>query len=233
MRPARRRRTAEAVALSVAVHAVLIAAVAVWAPRLRLPPPERGPPEAVIPVLIMPRTPPAAANPTSSPSPIRLHQRQLRPDRDETPVKPLVVPQVEAPAPPAPTPAPKLVAPAPPAPVAANGQRALRGLLGCANANLVDLTREERQKCEDQLAAGARGAPYLGSGVEAGKARGLAGEAARNQADYNYKHGVKPSAPAQGQVPWDGYRGPPGQAEALGAKLGNDKPTGVVPRTPF
>src|SRR5438105_4225978 len=74
MRPARRRRTIEAVALSVAVHAALIAVLAVYAPRLALPPSERGPPEAVIPVLIMPRTPPAAvANPGARPSPIHLH----------------------------------------------------------------------------------------------------------------------------------------------------------------
>src|SRR5689334_14154664 len=110
LRPNRRRRQVEAAVLSTVAHVALVVALVLHAPRLRTPPPERGPPEAVIPVLILPRTPPQAAASGPRPSPIRLHQRSLRSpeEDDETPVAPLVVPVPAAPPPPPPAaPAPK------------------------------------------------------------------------------------------------------------------------------
>ena len=65
-------------AASVAVHAVLLTAVALHAPRLKVPPEEPGLPEAVIPVLILPRAPPPTAAPGARPTPIRLHRRPQR-----------------------------------------------------------------------------------------------------------------------------------------------------------
>ncbi len=221
MRPNRRRRQVEAVALSAAAHAALIVALVLHAPSLRVPPPERGPPEAVIPVLILPRTPPLTANPGARPSPIRLHQRSIRaPDEEEPPVAPLVIPTQPAAPPPPPGPGPRAVA-APPAPdpMAANAGRALRGLIGCGNPSL--LSREERQKCEDRLAAGVPPSDFLGMGIDADKAKGLAAAARRKEEDYKYKR----TAPSP-----EGFKpGIGSSAHGLAKALGNDRPEAKVP----
>lgn len=241
MRRTRRTRTGRIAAASLAAHAAVLAVVAAQAPRLRMRYEPPGTPEAVIPVLILPRTPPPAASPGSRPQPIRLHQRSQpvpRKDDEKPPVAPLVAPTVETKAPAPPTPGPRTVT-APPADesVAAGVGRALRGRLGCANANLLNLSREERQKCEDALAAGAKQADYLGTGIDADKAAGLAAAARRKESDYRYmRSGVSngavtagPSAQASEPI---GMRGSSAgaSAERMGGLVGSDKPT---LKTPF
>jgi len=229
MRPAGRSRRFGILAVSLAFHVALLAAVAVQAPRLRFPVESSGPPQAIIPILIMPRAPPPADATAPRPAAIRLHRRPQRFAPAETPVAPLVVPQVEAPrAAPAPGPRTIQLPPAEDA-VAASARKALRGKLGCSSANLLNLSPAERQACEDALAAGGRDAPFLGLGVNRDKASELGRAAARREADYNYKRNIKPAAPASGGLPWDTTRGPEGQAAALGAALGNDRPAAKVP----
>jgi len=213
MRPAGRSRSIEAGAISLVVHAVVLTALALHAPRLRTPPDElAGPPQPIIPVLILPRVPPPEAG--GPPVPIRIHQRALRTPRHELPVAPLVTPQAE----PAPAPARE---PGPTArtlqeeAVAANARQALRsGLVGCANPGL--LSREEREKCEEGLARGARDADFPGLGLERDKARDLDRAGARREADYRYKRSEesRPRAPGS-QLDWDIRRSPPGGPEHL------------------
>ena len=224
MRATRRSRNGLIVAASVAVHAALLTLLALHAPRLRIPHEVAGPPEAVIPVLIMPRTPPPAAAPGTQPKPqpIRLHRRPQRFAPEDTDVKPLVAPTVEA----------KPTAPAAPGPrtitlpsqnedaVAVNARKALRGKLGCANANLLNLSRAEREKCEEELAAGATQSDYLGTGVDADKAGGLAAAARRKEADFKFKRTTPQAAPG-GRIG--------STATDLGKSLGNDNPTLKVP----
>lgn len=241
MRPTRRNRTGRIAAASLAAHALVLAVVAVQAPRLRASHEPPGTPEAVIPVLIMPRTPPPAAEAGSRPQPIRLHQRsQPVPQKDDEkpPIAPLVAPTVESKAPAPSAPGPRVIAapPAEDAVVAAGVGRALRGRLGCANANLLNLSREERQKCEDALAAGARQADYLGTGIDADKAAGLAAAARRKESDYRYMrspggpNGSVTAGPSALASEPAGQKGAGATAERMGGLVGSDKPT---LKTPF
>ncbi|WP_293905657.1 hypothetical protein [Phenylobacterium sp.] len=224
-------------AASVAVHAALLAVLALHAPRLRVPVYASGPPEAVIPVLIMPRTPPPAAAPGAQPQPIRLHRRPQPFALEPLPVTPLVAPTLDAPRPPGPTaPGPRIVSPPTQEDaIAVNAGRALRGKLGCANASLMNLSRAEREACEDQLAAGAKQADYLGTGIDADKAGALAAAARRKDADFRYMRapggpgtvGAGPSANGNA-VGRDGTL-PGATAEGIGKVVGSDKPTLKVP----
>jgi hypothetical protein len=236
MRATRRRRNGAIVAASLAVHAAILIVVALQAPRLKIPRLASGPPEAVIPVLIMPRTPPPSAAPGAQPQPIRLHRRPQPFAPSETDVKPLVAPALEAKGPPpAATSGPKTVTgPTPEDAVAANARQALRGKLGCANASLLGLSRAEREACDDQLGAGARQADYLGTGVDADKAKGLAAAARRKEADYSYMRttptaggGAGPSA--KGNAAGRENNLPGSTAESLGRITGSDKPTAKIP----
>ena len=190
MRPARRRRTLIVVLISALAHGALIAILATYAPRLVLPRESAGPPQAVIPVLIIPSAPPPIGGPAGKPTPIRLHQRAQRFAPEEVPIPPLVTP--EAPptrAPPAP--GPTVIAPPPPDPVGVNARQALRGVVGCSNPDAVGLTREEREKCNDKFAVD-RGAGEMGLGLAPDKAGALARAAAKKEADYEYKRGNVP-----------------------------------------
>jgi hypothetical protein len=224
MAAGRSRRIAVGAA-SIAVHIALLAVVALQAPRLVVPPGASGPPEAVIPILILPRVPPpATAAPGIAPQPpqeIRLHRRKQAFADEAPPVAPLV-----APAPPAPKPAPPPIGPrvlnlpSPQDAVAANARNALRGTLGCANAKLVGLSREERQKCEDQLATGAKTADFPGLGLDAAKDSALARAVRRKEEDFHYKHS-QPQAQPGGRI---------GEtATDLARSLGNDRPSATVP----
>lgn len=223
----RRGRSFGIAAASVALHAALIAVVATYAPRLLMPDIASGPPEPIIPVLIMPRTPPVATGPSAKPTPIRLHRRPQRFTPPETEVPPLVIPQAPAVRPSGPTATRPTPLPSSRDVVADNVSKSLKGRLGCANPNL--LSRAEREACEDQLATGARDAPFTGLGLARDKAAGLAAAAARRQADYNFKRGILPPSPPQEGAGWDKNRGPPGQAEALAAALKNDRPNANLP----
>lgn len=184
----RRPRRAGIVAASLAVHAVLLALVAIQAPRLKVPPAAPGLPEAIIPVLIIPRTPPpATAPPGSKPTPIRLHRRpQPFADR-ESPVAPLIAPAQEAaPAPKAPPlagPRP-MIGPTADDSLARNARNALRSRIDC---NSPTLSRAEREACQDRFADRFRDAPLQGLGIDRDKATGWAADARRKAQTYDYK----------------------------------------------
>lgn len=226
-------------AASVVVHLALLAVVALQAPRLVVPPGASGPPEAVIPILILPRVPPPAAAAGTAPQPpqeIRLHRRKQAFANEPPPVAPLVAPVVQAPKPSAPPPiGPRvLTLPSQEDAVAANARNALRGTLGCANASLVGLSREERQKCEDQLAAGGKSADFSGLGINADKARGLAAAAAQRERDYKYRNAAPVGVPTPQGGRWDAQRSPPMGTSNLpggapGGIVGADKPTATIP----
>ena len=161
MRRAKRRRNATAMALSIAAHAVVLTALALHAPRLAIPREQGGPPEPIIPILIMPRTPPAAPGASQKPQPIRLHRRLLRHEPPPPPsVTPFVAPKEEATPPPAPArPAPAARLTVTPSPSNQFSTALRNGLVGCANPAL--LGPAERERCLERLGRGAGQAPYL------------------------------------------------------------------------
>lgn len=221
-------RTYGIVAASLAGHAILVTLLVLHAPRLQIPEPPSGPPEAVIPVLILPRTPPPAAQPGAKPTPVRLHRRPQRFSDQHLPVAPLITPLPEATAErPAAQPGPRvLTLPSSQDALAVNARNALRSRLGCDSPSL---SRAERESCLERFAAGAGDAPVLGLGMDRDKAAELARAAARREAGYNYRRDISPPAPASSGVEWDTTRSPPGQSEALGKVLGDDRPTAKVP----
>jgi hypothetical protein len=181
MRKARGRRYAAATALSLVAHAAVVYVLWLHAPKLVIPHEDAGPPEPIIPVLILPRTPPPRPGSHEPPRPIRLHRRQLHPEMGPPPeVPPLVA--VKAPPPPAAPPAgrspvqPRItVQPSPRSQLSA----VLRGSpIGCANPAL--LTREERDRCLARLGSGAAEAPYLPPGMSREKQTALDAAAARS-----------------------------------------------------
>lgn len=161
MERAKRRRDATAMGLSIVAHLVVLTALALHAPKLMRPYEQAGPPEPVIPILIMPRTPPAPPGVREKPRPIRLHRRQLRPDIPPPDIAPFITPP-SMPAPAAEAPRTVIqprfrVRPSPSDRVTT----ALRNsAIGCANIDL--LGPAERERCHERLGRGAVEAPYLG-----------------------------------------------------------------------
>lgn len=171
MQTAIRRRRTWAVAASIAAHLGVLTAVLLQHPTLVIPVESAGPPEPIIPVLIMPRTPPPAEGHGVRPAPIQLHQRTLRSTPDEPTVAPLVVStpkaadaQIQAPVALAPKAPPQV--PAPPDAV----RNVLRTALGCTDARL---SREERVACQERFGRGAHDAPYFAQPISAEKRAGL------------------------------------------------------------
>ena len=196
MARARGRRNATAMALSIVAHAVVLTALALHAPTLLRPYEEAGPPEPVIPVLIMPRTPPALPGSTEKPRPIRLHRRQLRHEAAPPEVPPFI-PPVSVPeprsAPSKPVAQPRFtVQPSP----ASQLSTALRGgLVGCANPSL--LSPSEREKCQERLGLGASEATPIAPAGDADFDRA----AAARQAARRYRDAPMPSGTSN--VPGD------------------------------
>jgi hypothetical protein len=197
MPAAKRGRRIAAVAVSGAVHLLVLAALAVHAPTLMIPNEPAGPPEPIIPVLLMPRLPPPAAASGAAPGPIRLHRRQLSPLPPVLPVAPLPVPE------PSPQPPPAQAGPAPPlrpsqlpeGPRQEIQNTLRRSAIGCANPQAAGLTRAEREACEEQLGRGTREVPYVPAGAGmSGEARSaLAKAAAAKEANRRYREYVPPS----------------------------------------
>lgn len=165
MAPRRGRRIA-AIAASAIAHGVLLALVALHAPRLVIPSEPGGPPEPVIPLLLMPRLPPSQSTaPGAQPGVVRLHRRQMRAPPPEPSVAPLPAPQPVQTAAPAP-PSPASVAPTrrqalPEGPREQLGAALRRSAIGCANPQAAGLTREERAACEERFGSGSGAAPYI------------------------------------------------------------------------
>ena len=207
MQTATRRRTTWAVAASLMAHLVVVTIVALQSPMLRMPPEVAGPPVAVIPVLLLPRIPPASGQ--QKPAPIVLHRRP----------QPFVPPDVRpAPiAPPAP-PAAAQTAPAQKGPVTTfhpaplpegpkgDVKTALRHSgVGCANQQAVGLNKAERDLCDEKLGNVKGATPFaVGTELTAEKKRFLDAEAAQREADYRYKHDNQVPSPGQGAVPTAG-----------------------------
>lgn len=184
------RRTTAAIALSVAAHLAAAIALGRYSPILQAPQEAAGPPFPVIPLLLMPRTPPPPDGTGQRPAAIRLHQRAPR--HPGAPPLPPLKPAEALPVPAAtPTPAP---APAPGPPPAAPSQvrAALRGLVGCANPEAARLTAQERDLCDKRLSAGAKTAPWLGMGLDRGKQGALDKAAAANAAEQRARRGPVP-----------------------------------------
>jgi len=203
MPTARRRRTSWAIGASVVAHLAVLVVVLLQRPTLRIPVEPSGPPQAIIPILILPRVPAPAAGHGSAPAPIQLHRRPPRNADDFPPIAPLIVPTEEKPAE-APSPARVEAAPkaqAAPA-VPADAVRAtLRATLGCADARLAGLSREERAGCAERLGHGAREDAYLAPALSADKRAlldqaGAAKMARKNAAERPMAAGHNPPQPA-------------------------------------
>jgi hypothetical protein len=167
MQTAKRRLSSWAVMASVLAHLGVLTAVLLQHPTLTIPVEPGGPPQAIIPVLILPRTPAPAAGRGAKPTPIQLHRRSLRNLPPQTPVAPLILPaakplpaQAQATAPAA------ARDPAQPPPPSDALRASLRTTLGC---NVAQLSRDERAACFERLGRGAHDAPYLRQPLAAGK----------------------------------------------------------------
>ncbi|MCR5880783.1 hypothetical protein [Phenylobacterium sp. J367] len=187
MGEAGRRRTTVAIAASTAAHLAVLAILATNTPILHVPPMRSGPPEPIIPVLILPRTPPPAAG-EAAPAPIRLHRRPQRFRLEDLPLAPLPVPEA-ATAPSAPAREGPRRGDFHPAPLPEGPKDQLRSVLrrsdvGCANATAVGLNRTERENCDERLGKGAKDAPFIhpGFGMTRAKRAELEAAAARKSA---------------------------------------------------
>jgi len=198
-----RGRGIVAIAVSAAAHLVVLLALALHSPLLKIPTEPAGPPIPIIPVLLEPRTPPAG--PAARPQPIRLHRR---PQHFSVPIPPLPAP-VENP--PAAAPGPGIVAlhpaPLPESPKSELRQALRQGPIGCANPDAVGLTKAERQVCDQTLGKGAKTAPFQGLGLARGKQLDFDREAARKDADRRYRE----QQIAPGPAPPGGNSGQPWQ----------------------
>lgn len=232
MASAHRGRSIVIAAASIVVHGLLLTLVALHAPRLISPPVASGPPDAVIPVLIVAKIPPPHASRNAQATPIRLHRRPQRFADEVLPIAPLIVPTAEPDRPaPADTRRSTGGQPAQDA-LAANVRGALRSRVGCDSPGL---TRAERDACLERFGAGARDAPFLGLGVERGKASELAAAAARRERDFKYQRSAGPPGTtgagpsANGNAVGRANNLPGSTAEGVGAMVGSDNPAYKVP----
>jgi hypothetical protein len=197
MRKAKGSGFSAATVLSLAVHVAVLTAVWLHAPRLVRPVEDAGPPEPVIPVLILPVTPPPAPGAKEKPQPIRLHRRQLHPERGPPPeMAPLVAEKVEPPpsaAGPAKPSRPRITVE--PSPATQLSTTLRRSLVGCANPAL--LGPEDRDACLARLGRGAREAAYLPPGVSAEKQAALQAGAAAADRTVRRREAGLPGGPAQ------------------------------------
>lgn len=177
-----RRRVAAAIALSAGFHLALLIVLAIQAPMLRAPPEEgTGPPQPIIPVLLMPKLPPSKAE---QPQPLRLHRRP-QPFAAPPPIEPLPVPA-------APPTAPRPAGPATfhPAPLPEGPKADIRATLrvspiGCANPEL--LSPAERDRCDEVFGKGAKTATLPGLGLSAVKQDDFDRQAERKDACRDYR----------------------------------------------
>ncbi|MBS0331754.1 MAG: hypothetical protein JSS35_03225 [Proteobacteria bacterium] len=185
MQTARSRRAKGwAIAASVAAHLAVLTAAVLQHPVLPPPVWEGGPPEPIIPVLLMPRTPPPAAGRAAPIQPIRLHRRPQ--PFAPTPVAPLPVP-AEAQKPAAgPSTEPKAAPAFHPAPLPEGPKGDVKSALrqsyvGCANPLATGLNRAERDACDEKFGKGAKDAEFTGLGLAADKQRALDAVAAQKE----------------------------------------------------
>jgi hypothetical protein len=160
---AQRRRTTWAIAASALAHVVVLLIALLYRPYLSSPVElAAGPPETMIPVLMMPRShlarpiqPKAVAMPATRPSqtmasPLPAAPGQRTAQKAETAPPAAKAPATEGDA----FPAPDI------------GLALRHGAAGCASAGAIGMTRAEREHCDERLAAGARTAPVLAVALE-------------------------------------------------------------------
>jgi hypothetical protein len=226
MQTARRRRTTWAISASLIAHVAVGLFLLVQHPTLPPIASEPGPPQAIIPIVLMPRTPPPAAGKSAPIQPIRLHRRPqpyATPDVTPAPIAPPTPPAATA-APPA----PKAVAALHPAPQPEGPKDEVRTVLrqspvGCANAAAVGLNRAERDLCDERFGKGAKDTAFAGLGLTAEKQRLLDAAGARKEADYRYKHAPMTPNVAPGSLD------PHMSAEDRSRVMGSDKPSLTIP----
>jgi hypothetical protein len=209
MQTAKRRRTTEAIVASAIAHAAVLAVLVLQAPvMLHAPEEPPGPPQAIIPILLMPRAPPAGGGAAGRPEPLKLHRRPQRFMPPPASVAPLTAPVKQDPEAATTQPAPAQ-RPSPPVDIPkADLRAALRhGLLGCANAQAVNLDRAERDRCDELMGKGARDAAFLGPGLGLSREkRALLDRAAgKREANAAYLEQAPPAGMARAEPPdYDG-----------------------------
>jgi hypothetical protein len=211
MASGRRGRSIGAIAVSAAVHALILAAVALHAPMLSEPEEPPGRPEAIIPVVLMPHTLPQTA--AQKPTVVRLHHRPQRFAPPE--IAPLPVP---------PMPTSRAARPGPvivihPAPLPEGPKGDIRATLragppGCANPDAVGLTHEEREHCNEVFGKGAKNAPMLGLGIDPSKLNAFDRAAAKKAGERHFDDPAPPAgAPLRArqpnETPSEAYTPPP------------------------
>ena len=201
---ARQRRTKAVVAIgaSAVLHVGLLIGLLVYRPVLFIPVEPAGPPEAIIPILLMPRTPPAAAG--SAPrGEFRLHRRAPRFGALPPEVTPLVT---NTPVAAAPTTAPATTTATAPAAAGPDLRAALRyGAGGCANR--ATLSRNDRDVCDERFGKAARDGEFIppGLGMSPAKRAMLDQAAAAKEAYTAYKEREVPPAMIKPEPPdYDG-----------------------------
>jgi hypothetical protein len=202
MQTAKRRQTTWAVTASVLAHLAVGLFLLSQKSTLPRPPDFAGPPEAIIPLLILPRTPPPqAGGKAAKPTPIRLHRRPQRFLPPETPTAPIAPPEPPAPAAAASAPRGPVALHPSPLPEGPKGEvrAALRaGTVGCANPTITGLNKAEREHCDEVFGKGAKDTAFAGLGLTAEKQRLLDAAAAKKEDDYRYKHGTVPNGGGPG-----------------------------------
>jgi hypothetical protein len=217
MQTARRRRTTWAIGASLIAHLAVGLFLLAQHPTLLMREGEQGPPQAIIPILLMPRTPPPVGGKVAPSQPIRLHRRPqpfVPPDVTPAPIAP-PSPPATATAPPSPKTVPGFhPAPMPEGPKGEVRTALRQSAVGCANPDAVGLTRAERDLCDEHLGKGAKNTAFTGLGLSADKQRLFDAAGAKKDSDYRYKYG-----PSTQGVP-QGSRGIAPTAEQMCAELG-------------
>jgi hypothetical protein len=226
MQTARRRRTTWAISASLIAHVAVGIFLLAQHPTLVAPVSEPGPPQPIIPILLMPRTPPLPSGRLAPSQPIRLHRRPqpyATPDVTPAPIAPRA-PPTPAVAPPAPKSLPALhPAPQPEGPKDEVRTVLRHSAVGCANAQAVGLNRAERDFCDERFAKAAKGVEFTGLGLNPEKQRLLDAAGAQKEADYRYKRAPMTPNVAPGSL------NPGMSAEDRSRAMGSDKPSLVIP----
>ena len=221
MPTARRRRTTWAIAFSALAHVAVLVMALLQRPSPPFPIGEAvQPPERVIQVLLTRRKPLDIVRRAPPTSVIRLHRPLIVPPDAPTAA---IAPAAQPAQPAARGPVVLHPAPMPPGPKEDLRAALRQGFVGCANRDIVGLTRAEREHCDEVLGKGAKNTAFAGLGLTADKLRLLDAAAARKDADYRYKHSQIPGA-----VPDTAER--PGEtAEGMKRSLGVAGHTAVIP----
>ena len=224
MQTALRRRRSWATAASVLTHLGVLTVTLLQHPTLNIPNEPGGPPLAIIPLLILPRTPAALAGHGRRPAPIQLHRRPQRNLPAEAPVAPVILPARKPTEALAPVQAPTTPRPSQTVAAPSDAVRAtLKTTLGCTEGPMMLMSRDDRAGCQERLGRGAKDNTFAGLGLNPEKLRRFDAEGARKEADNRYKHSQIPGA-----TPDTATR--PGEtAEQMKQSLGVAGHTAVIP----